>query len=456
MLLLFILASLTLTVGALDPVLVRGHSTGHLPSRNSLPSDLQTAYEAAYATESANWLANVSIDPFYQSPANISAYAPGDAVRIERVSSEGLKQYHKLPQGLSIFRMLYQSLDLDHKHVPASAFILLPYARSQRHSSLRVIVWTHGTAGIERQCAPSNQRDLYYDFDGPFTMALRGYAVIAPDYAGLGSDTTFNYLASPSHTDDVVFAVVAARRAFSPGLLSYEWVVVGHSEGGLTAWAVDEHQVKQPIGGFLGAVALAPALQNLHIIRHGLAYDTLGKSLFYSSYTLTTISRLDKSIDVTQYFSNMGLERTQLAATGCYTTALTVFANLTFSDIFKDQTWVNSSWAVAWENRTAVTGTKPLAQPLLLVEGLGDGAVFPATTEAVFARHCNMYRDASVHMTRYPKMDHDPLAFVSQSEYFNWIDDRFNGVDVVAGCTNATADMISPKTINYNVMVVQT
>jgi pimeloyl-ACP methyl ester carboxylesterase len=453
MLFLSILASITLTAGALDPFMV---PAACLVSQNSSLSDLQAAYKEAYATESANWLANVSSDPFYQSPANISAYTPGDSVRIEQVSSEGLKQYPKLPQGLSLFRMLYQSVDLEHKRVPASAFILLPYARSRPHAPLNVIVWTHGTAGIERQCAPSNRRDLYYDFDGPFTMALRGYAVIGPDYAGLGTDTTFNYLASPSHAADVTLAVVAARRAFSPGLLAYEWVVVGHSEGGLTAWAVNEREVTQPIGGFLGAVALAPALQNMHIISDGVAQDKLGRSLFYSSYTLTTIARLDKSVDVTKYFSDLGMERTRLAATGCFMTAMAVFTNLTFSDIFKDQTWLNSSWAMAWESRTAVSGVKPLSQPLLLVEGLGDRSVFPAIPENVFARHCNIYRDARVHLSRYPRADHDPLAFVSQFEYFNWIEDRFNGVDVAPGCTNATVDTISPESIHHHSFVVQT
>ncbi|KAF8587342.1 hypothetical protein K439DRAFT_1630836 [Ramaria rubella] len=278
-------------------------------------------------------------------------------------------------------------------------------------------------------------------------MALRGYVVIAPDYAGQGSDTTFNYLAGPSHAADVAYAVIAARQAFPTGLLTYEWVVVGHSEGGLTAWATNEREVIQPTGGFIGAVAIAPALQNLHIIRYGLAHNKLAESLFYSSYTLTTISRLDKSVNVTRYFSELGLEQTRLAATACYYTAAAAFANLTFADIFKDQSWLNSSFAVAWEDRTAVGGDKPLSQPLLVIEGLGDRAVFPAIPESVFANHCARHPDTRVHLSRYPESDHDPVAFVSQLEYFDWIEDRFNGVDVPRGCTNTTVETVSSMSL---------
>ncbi|KAF8498839.1 hypothetical protein JB92DRAFT_2983231 [Gautieria morchelliformis] len=435
MFLLSNLAYLALVIGVLDPCI----------AYEKFAEQFQKLYEAAHAKEAANWLGNVSTDPFYQSPPNISAYAPGQAVRLESVPQQALN-HDIVPIGLSVYRMLYQSLDLEDKPVPASAYILLPYARSQPHAPLRVIVWTHGTSGIERQCAPSNQRNLYYQYghNGPFAMALRGYAVVAPDYAGLGSDTQFNYLASPSHAADSAFSLIAARHVFPGHLLTYEWVAVGHSEGGLTAWAINEREVTQPIGGFLGSVALAPALQNLHIIRHGIEGDKL-RDVLYSSYQLVVIARLDKSVDVMQYFSDLGWERTQLAATACYDTAVVVFANLTFWDIFKDPTWLNSPWALAWEERTAVSGERPLAQPLLLVEGLGETAVFPATTEAVFAHHCEAHRDTRVHLSRYPEMDHKPISFVSQLEYFRWIDDRFNGVQVPYGCTNATIDNITPE-----------
>ncbi|KAF8587354.1 hypothetical protein K439DRAFT_1630845 [Ramaria rubella] len=413
-----------------------------LASSPSTAHNVSTKYATGYAADAADWVGNISTDPFYQSPSYIDNYAAGSPIRIESVSKDTLLTEYQVPPGLTLYRLLYQSVDLDDKLVPASAFILLPYARSSPRTPLNVIAWAHGTAGIERQCAPSNTRDLYYNFEGPFAMALRGYAVIAPDFAGLGSDTTFNYLAGPSHAADVAYSVVAARQAFPPGLLTHEWVVVGHSEGGLTAWATNERELERPIGGFLGAVAIAPALQNLHIIRYGIAHNSLATSSFYSSYTLTTIARLNNSVDVTQYFSDLGQELSRLAATACFNTAAAIFANVTFADIFRDQSWLNSSWAIAWENRTGVRGDNPLVQPLLLIEGLGDRSVFPPIQDSVFAHHCARHPKTRVHLSRYPDSDHDPVAFVSQLEYFNWIEDRFNGADVPYGCTNTTIETI--------------
>ncbi|KAF8525175.1 putative secretory lipase [Hysterangium stoloniferum] len=407
-------------------------------------------YEAAYATDSQTWLSNISTDPFYNSPIDAASYLPGDVMRLEKVSGEQLKQY-TIPLGLSLYRMLYQSADMDDRPVPASAFILLPYSRPQSGEPLKVIVWTHGTAGIDRQCAPSNRHDLYYDYDGPYAMALRGYAVIAPDYAGLGTNTTFHYMAGPSHALDVAFAVVAARRNLPPGLIGQDWVVVGHSEGGMTAWITNELQVTQPIGGFRGSVAIAPALQNIHILRYGMEHDNVGESLFYSPYTLHAIARMYESVDVSDYLTDLGMERTRLARTGCYHTASTLFANLTYSDVIKDKSWLDSTWAAEWETRTSVSGEKPLAQPLLLVQAQADRAVFPAITEAVFSRHCTSQPNTRAHLSRYPDLDHDGVNYVAQLEYFDWIADRFNGVEV-EGCSNSTVDTIQ---INTNRLVIQ-
>ena len=127
----FILASLALVVCALDSNINLGQSaerhSSRSPSLSSSAHGLQSAYKAAYAKESANWIGNASTDPFYQSPANISDYAPGQTLRFERVPPEVLTQA-TIPPGLSVYRMLYQSVDLENKPVPASAYFLLPYA----------------------------------------------------------------------------------------------------------------------------------------------------------------------------------------------------------------------------------------------------------------------------------------------------------------------------------------
>lgn len=81
---------------------------------------------------------------------------------------------------------------------------------------------------------------VWYGDEAPFTLALAGYAVVAPDYAGLGVWQTWGnsskpipheYLASPAGGQDALYALRAARKAFE-GKLSDDFVVVGHSQGG--------------------------------------------------------------------------------------------------------------------------------------------------------------------------------------------------------------------------------
>lgn len=81
---------------------------------------------------------------------------------------------------------------------------------------------------------------VWYGDAAPFTLALAGYAVVAPDYAGLGVSRTWDnssspipheYLASPAGGQDALYALRAAREAFE-GKLSEDFVVMGHSQGG--------------------------------------------------------------------------------------------------------------------------------------------------------------------------------------------------------------------------------
>lgn len=50
-----------------------------------------------------------------------------------------------------------------------------------------VVVWAHGTVGVATQCAPSLNPRSSRDQQYLNTWLSLGFAVVAPDYAGLGS-----------------------------------------------------------------------------------------------------------------------------------------------------------------------------------------------------------------------------------------------------------------------------
>jgi hypothetical protein len=188
----------------------------------------QAAFQQAVQLESSMWVSkNVTLDEFYNTPTNSSGAKPGDLLRWEDISRQVINTKFTPPSGMSISRFLYMTEDLDRKPIPASAFVLLPYKKADLDKPLDTLVWTHGTAGRIRNCAPSNHKDLYYEWQGPYALAQAGYAVVAPDYAGQGSDIPqgFMYEAGFLHAADVAYGLIAARTVIGD-LLSEEYVVV--------------------------------------------------------------------------------------------------------------------------------------------------------------------------------------------------------------------------------------
>ncbi len=100
-------------------------------------------------------------------------------------------------------------------------------------------------------------KDVYYGEEGLFPMVRAGYAVVATDYHGLGTEGPHQYVNKIAQAYDVIFSIPAARAAVSA--LGERWVVDGHSQGGTAAWGVAEMEHDRQDAGYLGAVAVAPA-----------------------------------------------------------------------------------------------------------------------------------------------------------------------------------------------------
>lgn len=95
-----------------------------------------------------------------------------------------------------------------------------------------VISWAHGTVGLGDDCAPSVVGPAARDRDFAYlgTWLSQGYAVVASDYAGLGTPGTMPYLDGRAEAHSVVDMVKAGRNA-EPSL-STRWVTIGQSQGG--------------------------------------------------------------------------------------------------------------------------------------------------------------------------------------------------------------------------------
>lgn len=101
-------------------------------------------------------------------------------------------------------------------------------------------------------------RNLWAEIDEPFAIALAGYAVVAPDYRGLGiANITSPYSVLPAQANELYHAVAAAQSK-RPSMLSQEFVVAGQSQDGDVAWAAAQRQHSRPVGGYMETMADSP------------------------------------------------------------------------------------------------------------------------------------------------------------------------------------------------------
>lgn len=124
-----------------------------------------------------------------------------------------------------------------------------------------VVSWQHPTSGVDRLCAPSLSRDVLKMIMGLPELLKRGYAVVAPDYPGLGTPGPHPYLVGESEGHAVLDAVRAARNA-PEAHAGQRFAVWGHSQGGhATLFAGLLAQSYAPELQLVGAAAAAPAYE---------------------------------------------------------------------------------------------------------------------------------------------------------------------------------------------------
>ncbi|RYP13528.1 hypothetical protein DL765_006850 [Monosporascus sp. GIB2] len=418
----------------------------------------QAALQTAFESESTLWVGDIVSDPFYSTPANMSNAKPGDILRWESVPARQLSSNWTIPGSLSLYRYMYATEDIDNSTIPATGWVLLPYhhvlSTPDEPGKLRTLVWTHGTAGRSRICSTTNNKNLYYNWQAPFVLAELGYAVIAPDYSGQGSDIPqgFMYESGFLHAADVAYSVIAARKAIGD-YLSNKWAVYGHSEGGMTAWRTAE-RLAMPgeerlleAGEFIGAVAAAPALRPQRLIPLSFEETGTGGGPF-SVYFLQSIALLyPDQIRVEDYLTEIGMQRLSVLDRSCFITGTVAVGSLSPDALYKNTSWIQHPAVNDWAVRYNGQGPHPLAAPMLVVQGTTDTITPMSLTMEDFNLTCESYPKSPAHAKLYPDMGHGQVLESARADVLAWLDDRFHGASVQEGCV---VEDIKPLTDAYS------
>lgn len=128
-------------------------------------------------------------------------------------------------------RILFSSTDgVSGSRLVASSGMLYFPKGTMPKGGWPLVVWAHGTTGIADVCAPSWRKPT--PRDGAFVDAWlrQGFAVVAPDYQGLGTTGVHPYLQKKPEGFSTLDAARAALGAY-PGKVSNRVIITGQSQG---------------------------------------------------------------------------------------------------------------------------------------------------------------------------------------------------------------------------------
>ncbi|MHB8378826.1 MAG: alpha/beta hydrolase family protein [Acidimicrobiales bacterium] len=158
------------------------------------------------------------------------------------------------------YRVLYVSRSADGHPTTSSAMLFVPTSVAPK-GGRPVVAWAHPTRS-PRNVAPSRSSEPLLGMQ-PWLdeMVSRGWAVVATDYAGLGTPGHQSWLDGRAEANDVVGSVLAARR--DPSVKAgTKWLAWGHSYGGhAVLWTAALASQLAPSLRLVGVAAAAPVAE---------------------------------------------------------------------------------------------------------------------------------------------------------------------------------------------------
>lgn len=364
---------------------------------------------------------------FYTAPDDLPD-APGQLVR-----DEGFDR--AMPEGSRAMRILYTTTMIDGSIGTASALVIVP--EDAPADPLPVVLWTHGTTGVARKCAPSNLDDPLGAGAMPASQAAidRGWAIIAPDYLGLGGDGPHPYLIGAPTAQSSLDAVRAARQIDDISL-SDQTVVWGHSQGGGAAlWVGVEAETYAPDVPLAGVVAMAPA-SNLPALAESMLENPVG--LLFAAFIVQAYSDVYPDVSFDDYTRASAREVLRSMADRCLSepaTLLSIGSVMSGEELYTQPLTEGALATRLEENVPPATSTAPT----LVAQGAIDDLVNPEAQGAFVDQLC-----AAGQVVEYHTFDgRDHLTVVADDSplidiLLGWTADRFADAPTATACSSTS------------------
>lgn len=362
------------------------------------------------------------ISTFYDAPDAVPG-TPGELLRSEPLDVD-------LPPGAVGWRILYTSTDAEGESNVASAFVLAADDGIDRERP--VVLWTHGTVGIARRCAPSMFTDVTVGIPAVAAALAAGWVLVAPDYPGMGTVGDTPYLIGPPEAHSALDAVRAAR--LLDGLtLGGQTTVWGHSQGGHVAlWTGMVATTYAPDVPLAGVAALSPAT-DLVTLSTSLDGNVFGSVL--AAYLISSYATAYDDVGFDDYVRPGARVQVREAARRCVTDpslAISIVAGLGAETAAA----VDPATGALGERLAENTPTAAVDAPVLIAHGTDDEVISPDITAEWVAEQCA--DDHPVEFRQYPDDGHlslvDDELSALPGELVAWTAARFAGESASATC----------------------
>ena len=264
-------------------------------------------------------------------------------------------------------------------------------------------------------------KDVEYGSEGLMPMVAAGFAVVATDYAGLGTPGAHQYDNKIAQANDVVYSVPAARAAVPS--LGRRWVAIGHSQGGVAVWGVAELEAKLEDPDYMGAISVAGDMSYESFEAHD-ARDFATVTNMYWPLTAFGVKASYPSFDVARMLSPaMRARYKDMTTKGCWYYDYAAAAEI------GRQPAVRPGWNEAPElaryNRDSRSTDKPIRGPFMVLAGDDDASVNFANIQAGVAEACR--NRLPIEFVHRPGLDHDPLMEKTIDLQLDWARARLEG-----------------------------
>lgn len=364
------------------------------------------------------------VDAFYDTPAEVPA-EPGQLLDFEPFE-------RTIPDNATAWRILYTTTRADGVPAVASAIVVVPAAPAEEPRP--VIALAHGTTGVDRTCAPSVLADPFAAgaFFALDQVIDQGWALVATDYIGLGTEGGHPYLVGEPAGRSVLDSVRAARQ-LSDIDLADQTIVWGHSQGGAAAlWAGQLASSYAPDANVIGVAALAPASDAAGLARN---LDNVTGGSIFASFMLSGYANAYPDVSIDDYVNPTARASFDAVVGRCLaepSVLLSAIGSVTLGDEVFSNDLASGALLTRLEQNVP---TRPIDAPLLIAQGEADSLVIPSVQADYVAARCA--DGQPIDYRTYPGLDHVPLVEPDSpliGELFTWTQDRLDGTAPTPTC----------------------